>query len=189
LFLNINIVLTQFIVYIYLFIFICIRHFSNCGPRNTGGLQTTGREKKALQKLCETFNKWKIHKYMSVVKLCSSVDLQQCRLISYFHNFLSYNHYFRKCFKLEYRKNVFIVVRFQVLTAASMMFRAVFWVVLPCKVIVDRRFRGAYCLHHQGWVSRAKKNQKPKKLTKGGVLRWRTTSSLARLNHSCVRNA
>jgi hypothetical protein len=28
------------------------------------------------------------------------------------------------------------------------MFRAVFWVVLPCKMIVDRRFRGAYCLHH-----------------------------------------
>jgi hypothetical protein len=28
-------------------------------------------------------------------------------------------------------------VRFQVLTAASMMFRAVFWVVLPCKMIVD----------------------------------------------------
>jgi hypothetical protein len=31
------------------------------------------------------------------------------------------------------------------------MFRAVFWVILPCKIIVDRRFRGAYCLHHQGW--------------------------------------
>jgi hypothetical protein len=29
-------------------------------------------------------------------------------------------------------------------------FRAVFWVVLPCKMIVDRRFRGACCLHHQG---------------------------------------
>jgi hypothetical protein len=29
----------------------------------------------------------------------------------------------------------------------------------------------------------------PQKLTKGGVLRRRTTSSLARLNHSCVRNA
>jgi hypothetical protein len=29
------------------------------------------------------------------------------------------------------------------------MFRAVFWVVLPCKMIVDRRFRGAYCLHDQ----------------------------------------
>jgi hypothetical protein len=28
------------------------------------------------------------------------------------------------------------------------MFRAAFWVVLPCKMIVDRRFRGAYCLHH-----------------------------------------
>jgi hypothetical protein len=41
-------------------------------------------------------------------------------------------------------------VRFQVLTAASMMFRIVFWDVLPCKMIVDRRFRGAYCLNHQG---------------------------------------
>jgi hypothetical protein len=28
-------------------------------------------------------------------------------------------------------------IRFQVLTAASMMFRAVFWVILPCKMIVD----------------------------------------------------
>jgi hypothetical protein len=36
-----------------------------------------------------------------------------------------------------------IHVRFQVLTAASMMFRIVFWDVLPCKMIVDRRFRGA----------------------------------------------
>jgi len=41
-------------------------------------------------------------------------------------------------------------VRFQVLTAASMKFR-VFWDVAPCShVEVDRRFRGAYCLHHQG---------------------------------------
>jgi hypothetical protein len=31
-------------------------------------------------------------------------------------------------------------VRFQVLTAASMMFRAVFWVVLPCKMIVWTRY-------------------------------------------------
>jgi hypothetical protein len=30
------------------------------------------------------------------------------------------------------------------------MFRIVFWDVLPCKMIVDRRSRGAYCLHHQG---------------------------------------
>jgi hypothetical protein len=28
------------------------------------------------------------------------------------------------------------------------MFRVVFWDILPCKIIVDRRFRGAYCLHH-----------------------------------------
>jgi hypothetical protein len=39
--------------------------------------------------------------------------------------------------------------RFQVLTASSMKFR-VFWYVLPCEIIVDRRFRGACCLHHQG---------------------------------------
>jgi hypothetical protein len=31
------------------------------------------------------------------------------------------------------------------------MFRIVFWDELPCKIIVDRRFKGAYCLHHQGW--------------------------------------
>jgi hypothetical protein len=43
-----------------------------------------------------------------------------------------------------------VMWNFQVLTAASMMFRAVFWVVLLCKMIVDRRYRGAYCLHHEG---------------------------------------
>jgi hypothetical protein len=35
------------------------------------------------------------------------------------------------------------------------MFGIVFWDVLPCKMIVDRRFRGAYCLHHQGWATLA----------------------------------
>jgi hypothetical protein len=29
------------------------------------------------------------------------------------------------------------------------MLRIVFWDILPCKMIVDRRFRGVYCLHHQ----------------------------------------
>jgi hypothetical protein len=41
-------------------------------------------------------------------------------------------------------------VRFQILTAASVKFRIVFWDALPCKIIVDRRFRGTCCLHHQG---------------------------------------
>jgi hypothetical protein len=31
----------------------------------------------------------------------------------------------------------------------KLMFRVVFWDILPCKMIVDRHFRGAYCLHHQ----------------------------------------
>jgi hypothetical protein len=40
--------------------------------------------------------------------------------------------------------------RFQVLTAANMKFRVV-WDVPPCSnAEVDRRFRRAYCLHHQG---------------------------------------
>jgi hypothetical protein len=60
-------------------------------------------------------------------------------------------------FFLEF-KNVSLVeltqsnVRFQVLTAASMKFRFVFWDVLPCKIIFDPRFRGACCVHHQGVV-------------------------------------
>jgi hypothetical protein len=44
-------------------------------------------------------------------------------------------------------QNIKCCVIFQVLTAASMMFSVVFWDILPCKIIVDRRFRGAYCLH------------------------------------------
>jgi hypothetical protein len=41
-------------------------------------------------------------------------------------------------------------VVFEVLKAVSMKM-AVFWVVAPCRLIrVYRRFRGLYCLHHQG---------------------------------------
>jgi hypothetical protein len=35
-----------------------------------------------------------------------------------------------------------LYVRFQVLTAASIKFRFVFWDVLSCKKIINRRFRG-----------------------------------------------
>jgi hypothetical protein len=43
---------------------------------------------------------------------------------------------------------LFIYMKFQVLTEASMKI-TVFWDIAPCNlVIVDRRFRGAYCLHH-----------------------------------------
>jgi hypothetical protein len=57
------------------------------------------------------------------------------------------------------KSNTFLInrkeqyVRVHVLTAASMLL--VFWDVAPCShVEVDRRFRGAYCLHHQGDSSR-----------------------------------
>jgi hypothetical protein len=38
-------------------------------------------------------------------------------------------------------------VRFKFLKAASMKIRD-FWKVAPCSLGADRRFRGAYCLHH-----------------------------------------
>jgi hypothetical protein len=41
-------------------------------------------------------------------------------------------------------------VIFQVISAASMQMTA-FWNIPPCSLVeVDRRFGGAYCLHHQG---------------------------------------
>jgi hypothetical protein len=44
----------------------------------------------------------------------------------------------------------YIFLTFHVLTAASMKLR-IFWDVLPCFLLnIDRRFRGSYCLHHQG---------------------------------------
>jgi hypothetical protein len=41
-------------------------------------------------------------------------------------------------------------VRFQVITAVSVKMTA-FWDIAPRSLVeVNRRFRGAYCLHHQG---------------------------------------
>jgi hypothetical protein len=42
-----------------------------------------------------------------------------------------------------------VLVKFQVLKAMSMKM-AVFWVVAPCSLVeVYRRFKGAFCLHHE----------------------------------------
>jgi hypothetical protein len=56
------------------------------------------------------------------------------------------------------------------------MFRAVFWFILPCKMIVDRRFRGAYCLHHQGWVN----------IILAAVRTWNLTHSYAIFRTLCI---
>jgi hypothetical protein len=43
-----------------------------------------------------------------------------------------------------------VCLRFQVLTAASVKV-AIFWDIAPSSLVeIDRRFRGAYCLHRQG---------------------------------------
>jgi hypothetical protein len=53
---------------------------------------------------------------------------------------------------------------------------------------IIHRFGKHFSCHFQGeYVMVA--NQPTKKLTKGGVLRKRETSCLARFDHSCVRNA
>jgi hypothetical protein len=54
-------------------------------------------------------------------------------------------------------------LRFQVLTAASMMFRVVFWDILPCKMIVDKSFYTAAYPRRQLWTW-------TKKVMKGPVL-------------------
>jgi hypothetical protein len=47
-------------------------------------------------------------------------------------------------------RNTESYVKLQVLMVASMKMIA-FWDIVPCSFIeVDQRFRGAYCLHHQG---------------------------------------
>jgi hypothetical protein len=53
-------------------------------------------------------------------------------------------------FQKLYSKRQCSVLKFQVLTAVSMMFRVVFWDILPSKMIVDRRYIGAYCLRFIG---------------------------------------
>jgi hypothetical protein len=51
--------------------------------------------------------------------------------------------------KGQLKFNVEELVRFEVLTAASMKMSA-FWDVAPCRLLeVDRHFRGAYYLHHR----------------------------------------
>jgi hypothetical protein len=60
---------------------------------------------------------------------------------------LSYSLVYNLCY---WHVNVITLLRFQVLTAASMKIRA-FWDAAPCNLVgADRRFKGAYCLHHQG---------------------------------------
>jgi hypothetical protein len=55
----------------------------------------------------------------------------------------------------------------------QLKFRFVFWDVLPCKIIVDRRFRGACCLHHRGpkeqWLSTFYKSTNAKSSESSGM--------------------
>jgi hypothetical protein len=49
-----------------------------------------------------------------------------------------------------YLHTYLFLVRFQVLRATNMKM-IFFWDVAPCSLVdIDRRFTGAYCLHHQG---------------------------------------
>jgi hypothetical protein len=55
-------------------------------------------------------------------------------------------------------------MRFKILTATIMKL-TVFWDVAPCSIIkIYRRFRGDYCLHHQGMMEAASASEKSVKL-------------------------
>jgi hypothetical protein len=105
------------------------------------------RKRKHFKNCIKTLKEWKILPYLSVLKLSLLVDLRQ-KVGELVLSITS-------CPRIIILQKT-LHLRFQVLTAASMMFRAVFWVILPCKMIVGRRFRGAYCLHHQGWCTTQK---------------------------------
>jgi hypothetical protein len=78
------------------------QRFSKCGPRTTGGPQAVSEEK-ALQKLYHTLNEWK----NTPIHVCAKTAFVGWPSTERsFHNFLFYNYYFRKCFKLVYRKHV-----------------------------------------------------------------------------------
>jgi hypothetical protein len=73
------------------------------------------------------------------------------------HHILDISHLCQECCSLHKFRNKMAqtrqkhssCVRFQVLTAAIM--KTIFWNISSCSVTeLDRRFRGAYCLHHQG---------------------------------------
>jgi hypothetical protein len=58
--------------------------------------------------------------------------------------------------RIEPRTQIFVFVVFVAIITSSkqitlFLFRIVFWDVLPCKIIVDRRFKGTYCLQHHPW--------------------------------------
>jgi hypothetical protein len=71
-------------------------------------------------------------------------------------------------------------MRFQALTAASMKLTA-FWSIAPCGLVeIDRRFRDAYCLRHQGYHGGSKH------LWNVGLLQRDYTSQYPRNCHVCV---
>jgi hypothetical protein len=50
-----------------------------------------------------------------------------------------------------YSTHVDLTTRTSALKLQEVVKISIFWDVAPCSIVeVDRRFRGAYCLHHQG---------------------------------------
>jgi hypothetical protein len=103
-------------------------------------------------------NKLQINKYIYYVSftriiapISTWIHRRRCKNLSVSLN-VRFTHYVLPTYLLNHKRNERNAthVRFQVLKEASMKLRFVFWDVLPCKIIVDRCFRGTCCLHHQG---------------------------------------
>jgi hypothetical protein len=93
--------------------------FSKCGLRLFARWSSGGFGKKALQKLYQTLYKCMHSVQCTPALVCAKIDSVgwPSTKSSSFHNFLSFNHYFRKYFKLIYRKNLVMLT----LTAGVMV--------------------------------------------------------------------
>jgi hypothetical protein len=73
-----------------------------------------------------------------------------------------------------------------------LLFRIVFWDVLPCKITVDRLFRCTYCLHHQVWGHGSTSQKTILNFILAAVRKWNLTilffvSSIFLYNHFLAR--
>jgi hypothetical protein len=67
---------------------------------------------------------------------------------------------------IYYRNTLSVIFKVVTIIEIMLFFRFVFWDVIPCKIIVDRRFRGTCWLHLQGdECTRRRENLKSHKVT------------------------
>jgi hypothetical protein len=117
---------------------------------------TLHRKHKSLNTIQATANSRCLRK----LSLETAIKLFYIKIVPVLMVWQWYGNFKRKrplkwCAKAAYLKNALSLTVHSIKTSKHtcntrkrMMFRVVFWDILPCKIIVNRRFRGVYCLHH-----------------------------------------